>query len=105
MKLFKFIIFAGSAVMLSIFATSCGGSKAQVNVNANANNRNTASNLNANLLFNTNAARNANANRNANGGNSDNLNRNVLARAKAILEPPEKVVLKFENGTLWASGR
>ena len=37
MKLFKFIIFAGSAVMLSIFAASCGGSKAQVNVNANAN--------------------------------------------------------------------
>src|SRR5215204_386289 len=36
MKSFKFIIFAITAIGLSMFLASCGGSKAQVNVNVNA---------------------------------------------------------------------
>jgi RND family efflux transporter MFP subunit len=36
MKSFKFIIFAITAVLFSAFLVSCGGSKAQVNVNVNA---------------------------------------------------------------------
>lgn len=36
MQSFKFIIFAVSAVLFSVFLASCGGSKAQVNVNVNA---------------------------------------------------------------------
>jgi RND family efflux transporter MFP subunit len=36
MKSFKFIIFAIAAIGLSVFLASCGGSKAQVNVNVNA---------------------------------------------------------------------
>src|SRR5215218_9470102 len=36
MKSFKFIIFAVSAILFSVFLASCGGSKAQVNVNVNA---------------------------------------------------------------------
>ncbi len=35
MKSFKFIIFAISAIIFSMFLASCGGSNAQVNVNAN----------------------------------------------------------------------
>ena len=35
MKSFKFIIFAVSAVLFSVFLASCGGSSAQVNVNVN----------------------------------------------------------------------
>jgi RND family efflux transporter MFP subunit len=36
MKSFKFIIFAVTALGLSMFLASCGGSKAQVNINVNA---------------------------------------------------------------------
>ena len=36
MKSFKFIIFAVSAVLFSVFLASCGGSNAQINVNVNA---------------------------------------------------------------------
>ncbi|HEY8560906.1 MAG TPA: efflux RND transporter periplasmic adaptor subunit [Pyrinomonadaceae bacterium] len=36
MKSFQFIFFAASAVFLAMFTASCGGSKAQVNVNVNA---------------------------------------------------------------------
>ncbi|HVE59191.1 MAG TPA: efflux RND transporter periplasmic adaptor subunit [Pyrinomonadaceae bacterium] len=36
MKSFKFIVFAVSAIIFSIFLASCSGSKAQVNVNVNA---------------------------------------------------------------------
>jgi len=36
MKSFKFIIFAVTAIVTSIFLAACGGSKAQVNVNVNA---------------------------------------------------------------------
>src|SRR5215203_5983589 len=36
MKSFKFIIFAGSVVLLAMFLAACGGSKAQINVNVNA---------------------------------------------------------------------
>src|SRR5215207_6849206 len=36
MQSFKFIIFAAAAIGMAMFLASCGGSKAQVNVNVNA---------------------------------------------------------------------